>query len=668
MNKNLGLLFILLYYSVELDAGISPYQLPNQYQYQSMRPASNIQENFGLNSMRSNLPNGMNYGYGNGQFNGKGNFNNVNENANPYRANADNMNYYNYGNGNGVNFNQNKNKNPKKSSSSWFGGLFGSSQKSNERNQTQFQAPTVYSQPPKTGLLDWFSPEKTAINNQFQSRSKYKNHCNQREKPSGLIDFVGNMFGPQRSMRNRDLGDQYNELDQNNMFRNRNRFNNSGNLDQDQDSNQDVNESYNNLYNGQMRPSMPFNASMDLENEAIDMMPTNQYVRNSGSLNNPNMQARNSRMQMLNDRQQNIPNSQYNGNNSQMESTADLQTEIPSSNSNESNFNLNRDVAQESNIDPQLNDPEWNKLKIEKVIIIKRVKVPVSVPVPVPMPYPVPSSAMESVAVNSSLKGGAGPSSISNFATVQPGYLGKNTYMVEGSNNTEPLQINNLLKTVSSPESGMMYRMPNYNTNMPMMGTFNPKINTNLPYPAPIYTQQTNAPLNPILSQLNMPMMISNPITANLPLTNPIVPSMPMSNPMISNMPMANPMIPNMPMANPMLMNMPNNYMIPRMNPIMAQTMMQPGLQIYPYPSPSPYPYPNLNGDDEDEDDYPDTITKPSVQNRNSNNAKKGLLMPKQFTSQQIQRALPNATQLQTISAQQIPVQSARIIQTMPSI
>lgn len=85
-------------------------------------------------------------------------------------------------------------------------------------------------------------------------------------------------------------------------------------------------------------------------------------------------------------------------------------------------------------------------LKVEKIIIIKRLKVPVKVKVPVPMPVPY--------LVNVGDGGDKGTTALSSsstdsYAMAQPGYMGNNTYMVDSQNAGSPAQINTLVQALS---------------------------------------------------------------------------------------------------------------------------------------------------------------------------------------------------------------------------
>lgn len=733
MNKHLGLLSIMSYLFLNhlIDAGMVPsFQLPNQYQGVS-NFQSNQQDyrmNGGLiseiNSMRPDMKNYENIFRNN---NGLNNYNAMNNNINSYN--------------NGYGYDQNSKSTLFSDGNYKNNNYYRSQLPYDQTNQAQIQTPNNYVQPP-TGILDWLTPQPNINTSNQDKQSLYRNknqYSQKHKKSSGIFDFFGNIFGSKNNSY--DQNSEYSCLNQYNRFQNspHNQFNYPGNQNQAQFPG---NESFNNQFPAQMRSSMSFNTSMGgAENERMEMMPTDQYGQ-SGTQN----QACNYNLN------QNDPNLQDNY--PQMQSVA-LQMQSPYPPMLENNQNLNMNGTQELSNASQPDDPEWNKLKVEKVIIIKRVKVPIITKVPVPMPYPVPTLVNE-------LINGANSSSTSTLATVPPGYLGQNTYMVDGTNNSEPIQMNNLFNSMSSPSlsdsntpmqgfnpainnnnnsnlpyqatnteplvnpslmNPMMNNMSSPFTNPsinnpslnPMMVNMSPLMNSNLSSMNPIMNpSMSNSPFNPMMNNMSLPS--GNPFMANTnmsPFTNPSMstnmstftnPSMSNSsfNPMMNNMsppsgntfmanmpPLTNPMMNNMsPLSNPSMnnsafspsmnnmsllnnsfmpnmssmMNMPNNYMThSQMNPMIAQTMLQPGLQVSPYP----------NSDDPSEmwnDSYYKNSnsygkTNSSMQDQNDRingntdnlNNDRGALAPKQFSQQQIRRAMPNATQLQTISSEQIP-------------
>lgn len=114
---------------------------------------------------------------------------------------------------------------------------------------------------------------------------------------------------------------------------------------------------------------------------------------------------------------------------------------------------------------------DWNRLKVERVIVIKRIKIPVvtkvSVPVPVPVPYPIPSGDASQANANLSQY------SQSQLSETQPGYIGNNTYMVDAAD-SQPEQMNSIVRAISgfpcvSPgySSAVPYNYQSQNYNFP---------------------------------------------------------------------------------------------------------------------------------------------------------------------------------------------------------
>lgn len=129
-------------------------------------------------------------------------------------------------------------------------------------------------------------------------------------------------------------------------------------------------------------------------------------------------------------------------------------------------------------------DPEWNRLKVEKVIVIKRIKVPlvtkVAVPVPVPVPYPISTSSNAMTSKNNQYLNNDNQDS--QFQDSQPQYLGNNTYMIDTPESRSE-QMNSVVRAISGApcESTVqyyknplyypkMYRFPNqsYNNSSPL--------------------------------------------------------------------------------------------------------------------------------------------------------------------------------------------------------
>jgi hypothetical protein len=183
----------------------------------------------------------------------------------------------------------------------------------------------------------------------------------------------------------------------------------------------------------------------------------------------------------------------------------------------------------------ELDDPEWNHLKVEKVIVIKRIKIPIikkiRVPVPVPVPYPMPSS--------DSNPSGVADQAESKFANAKTGYMGNNTYMID-TNEASPIKMNSLVNAISGAPCGCTNARNS-------LGDFNSSQD--------IFDSHQNSSLisNPY-------QLISHPKTYNS---------------MMQTQATMNP-YPYMDPYSQSPYNQPNPMVV-------ANTMMQPGLQLSPY-------------------------------------------------------------------------------------
>lgn len=206
-------------------------------------------------------------------------------------------------------------------------------------------------------------------------------------------------------------------------------------------------------------------------------------------------------------------------------------------------------------------DPEWGKLRVEKVIVIKRLKVPViknvPVPVPVPVPYPVPG-----LDLNSSSNG-----QYSQYDNIQPGYIGNNTYItdsvVDGNN---PMLMDSVVQAISGVPCGCMNHGLNGYSGYGGYGGFN-GLNGMSGYDVPIGMQSN------MLTGMQPGMSSGFPFGMN---------QLPMQ-------------IDQMSMQVPMPMPMPIGYGSQMPYPIQTQTRlpMQSGpgnLQLSPSPPPPPPP------------------------------------------------------------------------------
>lgn len=467
-------------------------------------------------------------------------------------------------------------------SSSWFGGLFGQTLVAHpEKGSVKFE------QPPDIGLFDWLSPHHDLIRNRPEYRHAHieHRHCIHKKR-EGLFDFIGKLFGSGSQASHNDhylndINDPYShdsrclnsQYYKNNPFLQstdqydpysmhfgksihllRNQIDDptyTGNLDSLRSRLHDhydrlhrhldchchhelpqsamynihhrpisrhsmrmianPDPSYNSHFPLHMHSSMPLDHSMDMEDEHMALMRLSgyaaQHAYNSGHFNSDSMNPL--RMQMFH------PVNQYAG----------------------------------TSIGGAYDDPEWNRLRVEKVIVIKRIKIPVvrnvSVPVPVavPVPYPImtpsPDAGTDSMLMNQS------SAQSSMFSSAQPGYMGDNTYLVDSG--SSPMQMDNLVHAISGAPCDCM--------NTAMMGSgimntghVNPMINS--------------YPMNPFMNTYSS-MMGYNQSGYN-----------PMMEQQYNNQIYQDPSF-----YNPMpQMSFPNM--------MTAQTMMQPGLQVSPSPVP----------------------------------------------------------------------------------
>lgn len=448
------------------------------------------------------------------------------------------------------------NHQPIQKSPTWLDSLFGTTP------VTHSGIKIKYKQPSDLSLFDWLSPHHDIIRNHPHYRHAHlrHRHCIRR-KHTGLFEYIGNIFGFGSGHPDHDhlsINDPYDRLSHgsrclNSQYYKSNPFvvndnqydpyslhlahrinhihhqlkdplnTNFDELNDDLHSHYDrlhrhldchchhelphsrkyrihhrpigyhsmnmiaqPNMEMNSIYPAQIHSSMNFDPSMDMEDEHMAMLRMSgmaaQHAYNMG---------------------QNVPDSNY------------LQMQM---------FHPVNSYGQ------ALNDPEWNRLRVEKVIVIKRLKVPVvrnvPVPMPVPVPYPVPSAS-------SSTSGSF--SQYSAYENVQPGYMGNNTYLIDG--NDSPMQMDTIVQAISGAPCGCLNHQ--YSNSM-----------------APDYNSMMM--MNSVPNQFLMNQMPMNNVGFSAP-----------TQQMYGQYP---------------------NSVSPPPNPMMlAQTMMQPGLQL----APSPYNYNN---------------------------------------------------------------------------
>lgn len=412
------------------------------------------------------------------------------------------------------------------SSSTWFGGLFGQTPVTDHHESGNIK-------PADLSLFDWLSPHHDIIRNRPEYRKAHitHRHCIHKKK-EGLFDFLGKMFGlgskPSYDHVLNGINDPYmsehrclhSKYYAENPFRHgtdqydpysmhigknihflKNQINDPSSIDNVDTLKSNLHANYDRLHRHldchchhelpssgkykihhrpishhsmrmiaqpdpsrnsqfplQVHSSMALSPSMDMEDEHVALTRLSGYAAqnayNSGHFNGGTNALR---MQMFQ------PVNKYPG-----------VSETP-------------------------DDPEWNKLRVEKIIVIKRIKIPVirkvSVPVPVPVPYPVMTPSSDTTGSNQS----SAQSSV--FSSAKSGYMGDNTYLVDSG--ASPMPMNSLVHAISGApcecmNTGMMGQSMNSNiTNTGMMGQ-------DMMSPIASYgNQMSNSMMNPIASYGN---------------------------------------------------------------------------------------------------------------------------------------------------------------------
>ncbi len=215
---------------------------------------------------------------------------------------------------------------------------------------------------------------------------------------------------------------------------------------------------------------------------------------------------------------------------------------------------------------------DWNKPQVEKVIVIKRLKVPIVTEKHIPRPYPVPvpvyaGDASKLFPTEIVTK----PASVSGnpMASAPTGQVGMNTFLVDGG--AGDLQTRHIMEQATGMSIPTPCDYTEYGIGMPGPGTRMSGMMNSM-------SSMMHGPMNPM-----MPGMMPTPVSPMNPM---------MSNPM-------NPMM-HSPMNNMMPMNPMMNPMMQSPSPYSMSPYGGPGPQLY--PSPSPYnPYYNPYDDDYDD-------------------------------------------------------------------
>lgn len=550
---------------------------------------------------------------------------------------------------------------PHSESSSWFGGLFGGSghHDTDHHHHHHIDINHVAHPPPDVGLFDWLSPHHDLIRNRPEYRSAHvaHHHCIQKKK-EGLFDFLGNLFGSSTgSSHDHVLNDDHHQdpygthsrclnsdyyhqnpfhQDDNqfdpyslhvgtNIHHLKNQINNPNSVDDLDTLKSSLHTNYDRLHRHldchcnhelpssemhhihhrpishhsmhmiahpdpnqtspfplQLHSSMPLDPSMDMEDEHMSLMRLSghaaQSAYNSGHFNqNSPMESDPLRMHVFH------PVNHYAG------TTTTTETGM-------------------------YDDPEWNKLRVEKVIIIKRIKIPVikKVSVPVPVKVPVPYPVMVPSPANTGDDDAHGPNHVSAhhsaFTSAQPGYMGKNTYLMDsdsssmptssivhalsgapcqcmntGATDTDTISHHVMSHHAMNPMAHDMSQHPMCNNMMdPMMGA-------SMMNPMAMNPMMSHSMMNPMMSENMMdPMMSQHMMNPMANAMNPMMSQMhnPMMDPMMSQHEMMNPMMSQMhdPMMAAGIMNQMHNPMMDPMshdimNPMaMSHNMMGAGM------------------------------------------------------------------------------------------
>ena len=204
------------------------------------------------------------------------------------------------------------------------------------------------------------------------------------------------------------------------------------------------------LYPSQMSSTLPIDPSIDLEDEHMALM------RMSGLAS-----------------QQAYNHNQFNPNS--LTDTGTLRMQM---------FHPVNSYAQMNTDQTNDDDSDWNRLRVEKIIVIKRLKVPIvkniPVPVPVPVPFLVPSSMNNNLENSTGFYNGGGSSEL---YSIPQGYMGNNTYMVD-SEDSSTNGMDSIVNAISgAPCSCLNQKDRNYGYNQ------QPQLNWNRAHYENIQTQ-----------------------------------------------------------------------------------------------------------------------------------------------------------------------------------
>jgi hypothetical protein len=380
----------------------------------------------------------------------------------------------------------------------------------NENFVTHSIGKIKYKQPKDVSLFDWLSPHHDIIRNHPHYRYAHMNHnhCIRKAK-TGLFDFIESLFNYDSHRKNHnqpnDFKDPYSDLDEGARCLNSQYYNNNsldiekkyydtyalhlahkihniqGQFDSTDNANpesmkKDLRKNYGQLYRHldcHCHHELPQSQMLNIHHHPIEGRAMNIIAHPIAGPAADNLQMHSSipldaNMDMENDhmtltRMANVAAQHaYKMNHFNDDSLSDNGSALQMEMFHPTNYYINNDTNYKNN------NTEWNRLRVEKVIVIKRIKVPVvtkvSVPVPVPVPYPIPTSSNSTASDDNQYLNYNGSDSVSQLNDSQPQFLGKNTYIIDSSE-SQPEQMNGIVRAISGApceSAAQAYINPHY--------------------------------------------------------------------------------------------------------------------------------------------------------------------------------------------------------------
>lgn len=382
-----------------------------------------------------------------------------------------------------------------------------------------------YEQPKNASLFDWLSPHHDIIRNHPHYRHAHLNHghCIRKAK-TGLFDFLGSLFnyGTDRKNYNQfgTLNDPYSGLDQGTRCLNSQYYNNYP---------LDIEKKYYDPYALQLAHQIhhirnQVNTNENSNNEFLKKHLRKRYRQLHRHLD-CHCHHESAQSKLLNIHHHPIEGHSMNIIAHPMAGSATRSLQLHSSIPLDENMdmenehmallrmsNLAAQRAYDMNyfndeslagngalrmemfhpVNPYMNnsgnyDPEWNRLRVEKVIVIKRIKVPVvtkvSVPIPVPVPYPMPTSSNVVANGDSQYQNYDENDTSAQFNNIQPQFLGNNTYMIDSAE-SQPEQMTSIVRAISGAPCESFEQEQSY-INSPYIPPMNQVINRSYNYNPP---------------------------------------------------------------------------------------------------------------------------------------------------------------------------------------